>query len=96
VKIAEKVVEIAGKLGVPPAQIALNWLCQQGSNVIPIVGARRVEQLADSLGCIDFVIPEEDMKALDDVSRIEKEFPYSFYDSANDVIFGGTQATILK
>lgn len=36
------------------------------------------------------------MKALDEVSRLEKEFPYSFYESANDVIFGGTQNTIIR
>jgi aryl-alcohol dehydrogenase-like predicted oxidoreductase len=96
VKIVEKVVEIAQKMGVPPAQIALNWLRQQSANVIPIVGARRAEQLADSIGCVNFVIPEDDMIALDDVSKLEKEFPYSFYESANDVIFGGTQDKIIK
>jgi aryl-alcohol dehydrogenase-like predicted oxidoreductase len=96
VKIAEKVVEIAQKIGVPPAQIALNWLRQQSPNVIPIVGARRAEQLADSLGCVNFTIGEEDMKVLDEVSRLEKEFPYSFYEGANDVIFGGTQDKILR
>ena len=96
VKIAETVVEIAQKMGVPPAQIALNWLRQQGQNVIPVVGARRAEQLADSLGCVNFTIAEDDMKALDEVSKLEKEFPYSFYESANDVIFGGTQDKIIK
>ena len=64
--------------------------------MIPIVGARRAEQLADSLGCVNFTIEEDDMKALDEVSKLEKEFPYSFYESANDVIFGGTQDKILK
>jgi aryl-alcohol dehydrogenase-like predicted oxidoreductase len=96
VKIAEKVVEIAQKMGVPPAQIALNWLRQQSTNVIPIVGARRAEQLSDSLGCVNFTIAEDDMTALDEVSKIEKEFPHSFYESANDVIFGGTQDKIIK
>jgi aryl-alcohol dehydrogenase-like predicted oxidoreductase len=95
VKIAEKVVEIAEKLGVPAAQIALNWLRQQGNKVIPIVGARRATQLADSLGCVNFDLSKEDLAALDEVSKLEKEFPYSFYDTANDVIFGGTQDKII-
>jgi len=44
------VVSVADDFGCTPAQVALAWLVHQPGSVIPIVGARRVEQLDDNLG----------------------------------------------
>jgi aryl-alcohol dehydrogenase-like predicted oxidoreductase len=96
IAIAQEVVRIAEAHKVAPTQVAINWLRQMGQNVIPIIGARRAEQLQDSLGCLSFSLTENDMKDLHAVSTIPSEFPYSFYETANDVIFGGTQDKILK
>lgn len=89
--IARKVVEVAQKLGVAPGQVALNWTRQRGQSVIPIVGARRAEQLQESLGCLSFGIPDELLAELDAASAIELGFPHDFLQSAGvrDVLFGG-------
>lgn len=79
--IAQEVVDVAHELGVTPTQVAINWVRQRVSNVMPIVGAKRVEQLQDSLKCLDFVIPDEIMTRLNEVSKIELGFPHDFLSS---------------
>lgn len=79
--IAQEVVDVAQELGVTPTQVAINWVRQRVSNVMPIVGAKRVEQLQDSLKCLDFVIPDEIMARLNEVSKIELGFPHDFLSS---------------
>lgn len=78
--IAAVVVEQAEKLGVPPVQLAINWARQNyaGITAIPIVGARTAAQLQDSLGCLNFQIPEESMQALHAASAIELGFRTNF------------------
>lgn len=51
--IAEVVVSVAGEIGRTPAQVALAWLLHQPGSVIPLIGARSVDQLDDNLGCLD-------------------------------------------
>jgi aryl-alcohol dehydrogenase-like predicted oxidoreductase len=93
-KIAEEVVKIAAELSVSPAQLVINWSRQRDQTVIPIIGARRSEQLTDTLGCLNFTIPTEAMDKLNRVSSIELGFPHDFLAGAQDVIFGGSQNKI--
>jgi hypothetical protein len=46
--------------------------------IIPIVGARRLEQIEDSLGAVDIELSEEERERLDQVSRIDLGFPHDF------------------
>jgi aryl-alcohol dehydrogenase-like predicted oxidoreductase len=77
-RIAEKVIAIAEKLGRTPAQVALAWVRQQSGVIIPLVGARTREQLDDNLGCLDLTLSPEDMETLDTASAIELGFPHDF------------------
>lgn len=88
--IAKKVVEIAEKLNASPAQVALNWLRQQHSSIIPIVGARKESQIIDSMGCLNFTIPEEMMQALDELSKVSLGFPHEFFElpTVKKVLYG--------
>lgn len=72
-------VELAGQLGVTPGQLAINWTRQhKGQSVIPIIGATKVSQLEDVLGCLKFEIPTDVMKQLNEISAIELPFPHRF------------------
>ncbi len=44
-EIADRVVEVAGKLGKTPAQVSLAWLAGKSEVQAPVVGVSRVEQL---------------------------------------------------
>lgn len=85
-KIAKTVDAVADELGKSSAQVATNWVRQRGSNVVPIVGARKVSQIQDVLGCLDFTLSAEQVARLDEASKIELGFPREFL--ANDYIRG--------
>lgn len=91
--VAAKVVEIAQKLEVSPARLAIQWTRQRDQQVIPIVGARTPEQLSDSIKCIDLHIPEPELKELNEVSAITLGFPHEFLysDNVKEVLFAGEQ-----
>lgn len=50
--------------------------------IVPIIGARRLDQLKDNLAAIKIELPAEHMARLDAVSAIELGFPYDFINSA--------------
>ena len=60
--VAEKVVEVAEKLGVSPAQVAVNWSVRQPAIATSIVGSRTVKQLQSNIDALSFTIPAELME----------------------------------
>ena len=93
--IARAVEDVAQALGQTSPQVALNWL-RQRHGVIPIVGARKLAQLQDNLGCLSFTLPAEQVEKLDEASRIDLGFPHDFLasDPIKEVIYGGTWGLI--
>lgn len=86
-----EVKKIAGETGHSMAQVAINWARQQQAKaqMIPILGARRVEQLKDNLGVLEFELSPEQLQRLDEVSQIEMGFPHGFL-HGNPYVFGAT------
>lgn len=76
--IAKEVDRIADELGKSSAQVATNWVRQSGPNVVPIVGARKVTQIEDVLGSLDFALSGEHMQRLHELSKVELGFPHAF------------------
>ncbi len=68
-EIADRVVEVARKLGASPAQVALAWLLRQPAVAAPIVGATRVEHLEDAAGAVDLELDDASCVRLEDVYR---------------------------
>ena len=94
--VVAEVLEVARAIGRSPAQVALAWLQQRPTPVIPIVGARRLEQFRDNLACLDLKLDEVQLARLNAVSRIELGFPHDFYeaDRVKMVTFGGMRDQI--
>jgi aryl-alcohol dehydrogenase-like predicted oxidoreductase len=67
--------EIADRHGASVAQIALAWILANPAVTSVIIGARRPAQLEDNLKAIDVRLSAEDMKALDEVSKLTTEYP---------------------
>jgi diketogulonate reductase-like aldo/keto reductase len=71
-------------------------VCQQPGVMIPIIGARRLSQLTDNMGCVEFTLDEGHLQQLNDISRIELGFPHDFF--ANEMVqnfaFGGMRDMI--
>jgi aryl-alcohol dehydrogenase-like predicted oxidoreductase len=66
---------IADRHGVSVAQIALAWILANPTVTSVIIGARKPAQLEDNLKAIDVRLSAEDMKALDEVSKLTTEYP---------------------
>jgi aryl-alcohol dehydrogenase-like predicted oxidoreductase len=57
------------------AQVALAWLLANDVVTSVIIGARKLSQLEDNLKAVDVVLTDEDRRALDEVSKLEPEYP---------------------
>jgi aryl-alcohol dehydrogenase-like predicted oxidoreductase len=88
--IIQAVKEIAVAVGCTPAQVALAWLKSRSVAVIPIIGARHVEQIRDNLAALDLHLDTSHLNRLDEVSRPSIGFPYEFYakDHVRSVRYG--------
>ena len=76
--IVAVVEEIAKDLAVSPGQVAINWVRQQPGNVIPLIGAKREEQMKDNLGSLAFGLTEAHLNQLNEASKIDLGFPHDF------------------
>lgn len=57
------------------AQIALAWLLHQNAVTSVIVGAKREKQLKDNIRAAQVRFSDDELRALDDVSRLPAEYP---------------------
>ncbi|MFI5961208.1 aldo/keto reductase [Streptomyces asoensis] len=64
--LVEALRKIAEQKGASVAQIAIAWVLAQGEDIVPLVGARTRERLAESLGALDVVLDAADLAAIED------------------------------
>ncbi len=57
------------------AQVALAWLLHQDVVTSVIIGAKRVEQLQDNIGATKVTLNEDDLAALNAVTKLPAEYP---------------------
>ena len=62
--LVERLRGIAGRIGGTVAQVAIAWVAAQGKDIVPLVGARRCDRLAEALGALDLALSAEDLRAL--------------------------------
>jgi aryl-alcohol dehydrogenase-like predicted oxidoreductase len=79
-RVLDALLDVAKQLNKKPVQVALNWVATQPGITSTIIGASNTEQLRDNLGAIEFTIPSELRKRLDDASAIELFHPYTFFE----------------
>ncbi|MFI5792433.1 aldo/keto reductase [Streptomyces sp. NPDC051677] len=64
--LVEALRKIAEQKGVSVAQIAIAWVLAQGEDIVPLIGARTRERLAESLGALDVVLEAADRAAIEE------------------------------
>ena len=67
--LVEALRKVATAKGASVAQIAIAWVLAQGSDIVPLVGARRRDRLTEALGALDIALDKSDMM------EIEKAVP---------------------
>jgi aryl-alcohol dehydrogenase-like predicted oxidoreductase len=70
-QLVEALARLAADRGVKPAQLAIAWVRAKGSSIVPTIGARKREQLADALAALDIAL------SVDEVSALEAAVPAS-------------------
>jgi aryl-alcohol dehydrogenase-like predicted oxidoreductase len=54
--------EIAGAKGISVAQLAIAWVLGQGTDIVPLVGARTRQRLQEALGANQVVLSPADLE----------------------------------
>ncbi len=67
-ELVESVRKIAKAHGATVAQIAVAWALSRGTDIVPLIGARRPDQLAEALAAIRVTLAVEDFSTLDCLS----------------------------
>ena len=60
---------IAKGIGASVAQVAIAWVAARGEDIVPLVGARRRDRLAEALGALDVKL------SADDLAKLAKALP---------------------
>ena len=63
--LVEALRAIADAKGVTVAQIAIAWVSAQGKDIVPVIGARRRDRLAEAIGSLDVALTPADMAAIE-------------------------------
>jgi aryl-alcohol dehydrogenase-like predicted oxidoreductase len=89
-KIAGEVAAVAGEIGHTPSQVAIAWARQRSALIVPVLGARKLSQLKDNLGCLEFELSGDQIRRLDQTSRIDLGFPLAFLEQVREIVYGKT------
>ncbi len=68
-ELVEALRSVAEGKGATVAQVAIAWVLSRGDDIVPLVGARRPERLAESLGAVELAL------SADDLALIERAIP---------------------
>jgi aryl-alcohol dehydrogenase-like predicted oxidoreductase len=63
--LVEALRKVAQAKGVSVAQIAIAWVAAQGSDILPLIGARTRERLTEALGAVDVQLTAHDLAAIE-------------------------------
>jgi diketogulonate reductase-like aldo/keto reductase len=101
--IAQEVSDVAKEVRCSTAQVALNWIRQQNmlltqkNKIIPVIGSRKESEIKDNLACLEFVLSNDQMQRLNEISKIELGFPHDFLNSEmiKEIIYGGMYSSMV-
>ena len=64
-KVADRVAEVAAARGISRAQVALAWLLSKPVITAPIVGATKLQHLADAVASVEVRLSDEEVQSLE-------------------------------
>jgi aryl-alcohol dehydrogenase-like predicted oxidoreductase len=63
-RLVDALAEIAHAKGVSVARLAIAWALSRGEDIVPLIGTRRRDRLADSLGSLDVVLTQDELATI--------------------------------
>jgi aryl-alcohol dehydrogenase-like predicted oxidoreductase len=76
-EIVAKVKQVASEVEKTPAQVALAWLLSKSTVTSVLLGASKLAQLENNLGSLNTRLSPDQIKRLDEISRVEMGFPHA-------------------
>ena len=73
--IIDVLTEISQQHDVSVAQVALAWVRLQKGVTSTIIGAKNIDQLNDNLKSVDVVLSADELKRIDEISALPREYP---------------------
>ncbi len=64
-KVVDRVMQVAGRLGCKPTQVALAWLLSRPGLTAPIIGATKMHHLEDGVSATEVRLSDEDARYLE-------------------------------
>lgn len=77
-RMIDTLVEVAGRIGRTPSQVALSWLLGDDRVTAAIIGARRAEQVSENLEAGAFDLPAEIRAELTEAMPLKLGYPYEW------------------
>ena len=85
---ARAVQAVADEVGATPSQVAIAWTAARSTSIVPIIGARSAEHLADNLGAADVTLTAEQVATLAAATDFRLGFPHDFINGIAPWVFG--------
>ena len=63
--LVEALRAVADDKSVTVAQVAIGWVLSRGADIVPVIGARKRERLAEALGALDVSLSAEELKRIE-------------------------------
>ena len=87
---------VAKELDRPMAQVAIRWVASRPAVSSVILGATNLRQLEQTLPALDWDLPAEMARRLDDVGQLPPMFPYAFIDTMAPRMHGGARVLVRR
>ncbi|MGX1805658.1 aldo/keto reductase [Nocardia sp. NPDC055321] len=71
-RLVAELAAVAERHGVSVAQLAIAWVLAQGSDIVPVIGARRPERWAEALGALDIRLSAAELSAIEDAAPADQ------------------------
>jgi aryl-alcohol dehydrogenase-like predicted oxidoreductase len=67
-RLVDALRRVAQTKGISVAQLAIAWVAAQGNDILPLVGARKREQLEESLEALEVALSAADLQAIEEAA----------------------------
>jgi aryl-alcohol dehydrogenase-like predicted oxidoreductase len=64
-ELVQALAAVSSELGASVAQVAVAWVLSRGEDIVPLVGARRPEQLEEALGALELELTPEQLERVE-------------------------------
>jgi len=71
VRLVARLEEIAARHQISTAQLALAWLLHQGTDIVPIPGTRRRENVEANAAAVDVSLHDDELHEIDAIASLE-------------------------